>query len=192
MTSVTGDPGVPGGPVVPGARGDVVDLADLGELSVEEGAARVIALLIAQRSTLAVAESLTGGLLLSTLIAVPGASAAVRGGVVAYASDLKTSLLGVDAELLSRRGAVDAEVARQMARGVRDRLGATYGVATTGVAGPDPQDGQPVGRVLLGWCAPAGREFSRDLDLAAEGGRNGVRRAAVAEAVTLILASLAV
>ena len=159
-----------------------------GVPQLDEPAARAISLLTGRVSTVAVAESLTGGLLLSTLISVPGASAAVRGGVVAYATDLKTSLLGVDAALLQHAGAVDPEVARQMAVGVRERLGATYGVATTGVAGPDPQDGQPVGRVLIACSGPGGRVLARELDLAgALGGRNGVRRAAVAEAIALLI-----
>ena len=88
-------------------------------------------------------------MLAAALTAIPGASAAFRGGVVAYATDLKAALLGVPAALLDRHGAVHPEVARAMADGVRSRLGATVGAATTGVAGPDPQDGQPVGTVYI-------------------------------------------
>ena len=80
---------------------------------------------------------------------MPGASAVVRGSVVAYATELKAQVLGVDADLLAAGGAVQAEVARQMATGVCRVLGADVGVATTGVAGPDPQDGQPVGTVFV-------------------------------------------
>ena len=105
-------------------------------------AAGVLAELDAAGATVAVAESLTGGLLAAALVAVPGASRCFRGSVTAYATDLKASVLGVDAGLLAARGAVDAEVAGQMAEGVRRLMGADYGVATTGVAGPDPQDGQ--------------------------------------------------
>lgn len=99
--------------------------------------------------TVAVAESLTGGDLTARLVDVPGASAVLRGGVVTYATDLKAQVLGVDRTLLSTRGAVDAEVARQMADGVAQLLGADVGVATTGVAGPASQDGQPVGSVYV-------------------------------------------
>jgi nicotinamide-nucleotide amidase len=120
----------------------------------EAAAAQVVRLLAQQRRTLAVAESLTGGLVLAILISVPGASQVIRGGVVAYATDLKASLLGVDPALLARVGAVDPDVAAAMAVGVRNRLGADYGLATTGVAGPDPQDGTAVGTVFLGWCGP--------------------------------------
>ncbi|MFC8588880.1 CinA family protein [Streptomyces sp. NPDC057217] len=119
-------------------------------------AARVLALLAERGQTLAVAESLTGGLVAAELTGVPGASASFRGSVTAYATALKRELLGVDGALLAERGAVDPEVASQMAAGVRDRLGADWGIATTGVAGPDPQDGQPVGTVYVAVAGPAG------------------------------------
>jgi nicotinamide-nucleotide amidase len=102
----------------------------------------------------AVAESLTGGLVAGTLAGVPGVSAVLRGAVVAYVTDLKASLLGVDGELLARGGAVQAEVAAQMARGVAAGLGADFGVATTGVAGPDPQDGHGPGVVHIAVHGP--------------------------------------
>ncbi|MFE0777229.1 nicotinamide-nucleotide amidohydrolase family protein [Streptomyces sp. NPDC058861] len=123
-------------------------------------AARVLALLAERGQTLAVAESLTGGLVAAELTGVPGASASFRGSVTAYATALKHELLGVDAALLAERGAVDPEVASQMAAGVRVRLGADWGIATTGVAGPEPQDGQPVGTVYVAVAGPA-RETAR-------------------------------
>lgn len=101
------------------------------------------------RLTVAVAESLTGGQLAAAITAVPGASAVFRGSVTAYATDLKASVLGVDAGLLTEVGAVHAEVARQMAAGVRRLCRADVGIATTGVAGPQPQDGRPVGTVFV-------------------------------------------
>ncbi|WP_435191633.1 nicotinamide-nucleotide amidohydrolase family protein [Streptomyces sp. bgisy126] len=119
-------------------------------------AAGVLALLAERGQTLAVAESLTGGLLAAELTGVPGASASFRGSVTAYATALKHELLGVDAVLLAERGAVDPEVASQMAAGVRARLGADWGIATTGVAGPEPQDGQPVGTVYVAVAGPGG------------------------------------
>jgi nicotinamide-nucleotide amidase len=117
-------------------------------------AAEVVAALKARGLTVAVAESLTGGQLVSALVDVPGASAVVNGGVVAYNTAIKHSVLGVSADLLAANGAVDPEVARQMAVGVRRALavggvGADVGVATTGVAGPEPHDGQPVGTVYI-------------------------------------------
>jgi nicotinamide-nucleotide amidase len=118
----------------------------------------LVSALSEQGQTVAVAESLTGGLLCSTLVEVPGASAVVRGGVVAYATELKHRLLGVDADLLAGNGAVDPDVAAQMALGVRDRLGADWGLATTGVAGPDPQDGIQPGRVYVAVAGPLGAQ----------------------------------
>ncbi len=99
---------------------------------------------------LATAESLTGGLLAAAIVSVPGASQVFRGGIVAYATELKTQLLGVDAALLAERGPVDADVAAQMARGVRERLGADIGLSTTGVAGPESQGGARPGTVFIG------------------------------------------
>jgi len=107
-------------------------------------------------ATVATAESLTGGLVCASLVGVPGASAVVRGGVVAYDVQAKTALLGVDPELLAREGAVNAEVAAQLAVGAQERFGATYGLSTTGVAGPDPSDGWPVGTVHTAIAGPDG------------------------------------
>jgi nicotinamide-nucleotide amidase len=131
-------------------------------------------------ATVGVAESLTGGLLCAALTETPGASATVRGGLVVYATDLKSTLADVPAELLARRGAVDAEVARALARGARTRLGATYGVGITGVAGPDEQDGQPVGTVHVAVAGPSG---VRGVSLRLAGDRSAIRAAAVTAAV---------
>jgi len=131
-------------------------------------------------ATVAAAESLTGGLLGSLLSETPGASDTYRGAVVAYATELKTALLGVPAALLAERGAVDADVAAAMAVGVRQRLGSTYGVALTGVAGPDPQDGVAAGTVYVGWAGPDGAE-SRQLRL--PGDRTRVRLLAAVSAL---------
>jgi len=135
------------------------------------------------RQTLAVAESLTGGLLAAVVVDVPGASAVFRGGLVAYATDLKSSLVGVPPALLAERGPVDPRVAGLMAEGARDRCGADWGLATTGVAGPEPQDGVPVGTVHVGLAGPGGRVV-RSLALA--GDRAAVRRGAVAAALALL------
>lgn len=114
--------------------------------------------------TIGVAESLTGGGVTSALVAVPGASATLRGGIVAYATDLKSRLLGVDHDLLAAHGAVNPDVASQMAAGVREATGADVGLATTGVAGPDPQDGNAPGLVYVAVSAP-GRAQVRRIDL---------------------------
>ncbi|RZS86929.1 competence/damage-inducible protein cinA [Motilibacter rhizosphaerae] len=145
--------------------------------------ASVLAVLRGAGETLAVAESLTGGLVTAALVAVPGASAVLRAGVVSYATELKAGLLGVDAGLLAERGAVDPDVARQMAEGVRLRTGATWGVATTGVAGPEPQDGRPVGEVHVA-AAREGEVRVRSVQL--RGDRDRVRTTAVVTALVLL------
>ncbi|MDY0909244.1 CinA family protein [Microbacterium sp. CFBP9034] len=130
--------------------------------------------------TIGTAESLTGGLVVASLIDVPGASAHVRGGVVAYATDLKHTTLGVDRALLQAVGPVHADVAQAMAEAARRVLGADVGVATTGVAGPDPQDGQPVGTVFTAVATPAGSTVAA---LRLHGTRDEIR----AETVRLVL-----
>jgi PncC family amidohydrolase len=150
-------------------------------------AEQVIALLRGAGQTVAAAESLTGGLVVAGLTTVPGASYAVRGGVVAYATELKAVLLGVPRAMLDAHGAVYPGVAAAMADGVRERLGATFGVATTGVAGPDPQDGQPVGTVHIA--------VSVDNDtvvrtLALDGDRDRIRRVTVERLLALLIGRL--
>ena len=159
------------------ARLDPVGLAG-GDL-----AARIVGLLTQRRQTVAVAESLTGGLLGAAITAVPGASTVFRGGVIAYATDLKAALLGVPMALLADRGAVDPEVAGAMATGVRDRLEAAIGVATTGVAGPDPQDGKLPGTVHIAVCAGDGPVIQT---LALSGGRHQIRRSTVERSLRLL------
>jgi nicotinamide-nucleotide amidase len=154
--------------------------------------AEVVAMLIERGLTIAVAESLTGGQLVASLVDVPGASATVVGGVVAYSTAIKHSVLGVSADLLAENGAVDPEVARQMASGVRVALAvdgrpADVGLATTGVAGPDPQDGNPVGTVYLG-LAIGDRVESVALSLG--GTRREIQSATVQHALATLLAAL--
>ncbi len=146
-------------------------------------AARVIGLLIARGQTVAAAESLTGGLVTAALTTVPGSSAVVRGGVVAYAAEVKASLLGVPRELLDRYGTVHRDVAIAMARGAMERLGATTGVATTGVAGPDPVDGHAVGTVHIAVCSA---ELVRHRALALAGDREQIRLQSVDQVLSLL------
>jgi nicotinamide-nucleotide amidase len=150
-------------------------------------ATEVLGLLDERGGTLAVAESLTGGLVAAALAGVPGASRTFRGSVTAYATALKHELLGVDAALLAERGAVDGQVAREMAEGVRDRLGADWGASTTGVAGPAPQDGQPVGTVFVAVAGPDGAVVAA---LRLTGDRDGIRRASVAAVLELLAEEL--
>lgn len=186
---------------------------------------RLAAAVIDRAATLgiriATAESLTGGALAAALVSVPGASRVFSGGIVAYDTALKHSLLGVDAALLAEHGPVHAEVARQMARGVRtacavpgplsvprdgaqdrvsvardrvsgiaaERVPAELGIATTGVAGPDPdpQSGQPAGTVWLGLSVGT-RETGYALELA--GDRAEIRAETVRAALQAVLAEL--
>jgi nicotinamide-nucleotide amidase len=146
-------------------------------------AAQLVGLLTQRRQTVAVAESLTGGLLGAAITTVPGASAVFRGGVIAYATDVKAALLGVSAALLAERGAVDPEVAGAMAAGVRQRLGASVGAATTGVAGPDAADGKPPGTVHIAVSATGGTVVQT---LALSGGRDEIRRDTVERSLRLL------
>ena len=109
-----------------------------------------------REQTVAVAESLTGGRLAVMLTALPGSSATFLGGVVSYATSVKVEVLGVPDEIVSRHGVVSSECAVAMARGVRSLLGSTYGISTTGVAGPTDQEGQPPGTVFVGLAGPDG------------------------------------
>ena len=152
-------------------------------------ASRIVETMAARGQTLAVAESLTGGMLTGRLVDIPGASAVVLGGIVAYATPLKQSLLDVPAGLLDEHGPVHPDVAIAMARGVRERLAvdgsvADVGVATTGVAGPDPQGDSPVGLVYVA-VADARGALVRELRLA--GDRVAIREGAVQAALDGLL-----
>ncbi|WP_228988576.1 CinA family protein [Streptomyces sp. DH8] len=151
-------------------------------------AARVLRRLGTRGETLAVAESLTGGLVAAELTAVPGASRSFRGSVTAYATSLKRDVLGVDGSLLAERGAVDPEVAAQMAAGVRRALDADWGISTTGVAGPEPQDGQPVGTVYVAVAGPSGVEKVTALRL--NGRRADIRNESVRSVLELLAGEL--
>lgn len=150
-------------------------------------AAAVVHALAERGETLAVVESLTGGLLASALVDVAGASVVFRGGLVVYATELKASLASVPAELLTERGPVDPDVALAMAQGCRTRCAADWALATTGVAGPEPQGGKPVGRLYVAVAGPTGGRVRR-LDLG--GGRDAVRAASVTAALRLLVTCL--
>ena len=150
-------------------------------------ARRLHAALLARGETVAAAESLTAGLFCATLASVPGASGTLRGGAVVYATDLKTTLAGVPADLLARHGPVSEPTAAALAEGIRGRCGASWGVGLTGVAGPDPVDGHGPGRVYLGVSDGTSTEVSV-LDL--PGDRAAVRAGAVEAAFTALLARL--
>lgn len=127
--------------------------------------------------TLGTCESLTGGGLAAALTAVPGASRVFRGALVTYASDLKSSLAGVDARLVAREGVINEQTALQMAAGAAHALGVDVALSCTGVAGPDPQDGQAPGVVWVGLRLPDGQVSAERLDLT--GDRTGIRQSTV-------------
>jgi nicotinamide-nucleotide amidase len=158
-------------------------MAGVAGETARELAVGVLAALQAAGQTVAVAESLTGGLVAAALTDIPGSSAAFRGGVVSYATELKVRLLGVDAAVLRAYG----QVAAEMAAGVRDRLGATWGAATTGVAGPDAADGHPPGTVHI---SVSGEGETVVSTLALAGDRDTVRRLTVERTLGLLLARL--
>lgn len=137
--------------------------------------------------TLATVESLTGGLLAATIVDVDGVSGIFRGGLVVYATELKALLAGVDDDLLAARGAVDPDVAVALAQGGRRQCRADWCVATTGVAGPAPQDGKPVGLVYVAVAGPYGAAVRR---LELDGGRAAIRTGTVTAGLRLLAEQL--
>ena len=156
-------------------------IADVGHP--DAGASALVARLRDLGLTIGTAESLTGGLVCAALTSVPGASTVVRGGVVAYASEVKADVLQVDREVLAREGAVSRAVAAELAQGVRAVLGCDVGVSTTGVAGPDPADGRPPGTVFVAASGPWGILVEQ---LSLSGNREQIRAATVRGALALL------
>jgi len=138
-----------------------------------------------RRLTVSFCESLTAGLTAATLADVPGASTVLRGGLVTYATDLKHSLARVPQELLDAHGPVAEPTAAAMATGCRTVCGSDWAVALTGVAGPDPQDGHPVGEVWVAWAGDGGVDTQQ---LALSGTRREIREQAVEAALAGLLA----
>jgi len=147
--------------------------------------------LLARRATVATAESLTAGLIAAALTETAGSSATFRGGLVVYATELKATLAGVPRPLLDSHGPVSRPVAAALATGVAQRLGADFGLSSTGVAGPASQGGAAVGTVFIGLARPD-RTEPEVLDLHLNGDRAEIRRATVAAAVRLLAAALKV
>jgi nicotinamide-nucleotide amidase len=137
--------------------------------------------------TLAVMESCTGGLLSDTITNVPGASAYFRGGIVSYATDVK-SMMGVDPSIIETHGVVSQQTANAMAQAVRKQLGADIGVGITGVAGPEPQDGVPVGQVYI--AVATGDGEPEELSFQYPQSRTAIKRRAVTQAILLLYRSL--
>ena len=150
----------------------------------------VVAELTRRGQTLATSESLTGGLIGATITSVPGASAAYVGGVIVYATRLKPVLSGVSEHTLAAYSVISPQTATEMALGVRRRTGADWALATTGVAGPDPQEGHGPGEVWIGLAAPDGSADAHGFHFT--GGRHEVRDQTVAAALALLAAALGV
>lgn len=150
-------------------------------------AAYCLSLLRDRRQFVATAESLTAGLIAATFAEIPGASDVLRGGLAAYATDVKSSVLGVDPDLIRREGVVSAACAAAMATAARTLFAADWAVSATGVAGPAEQDGIPVGTVYV---AVAGPEAAIGRQLALSGDRARIRSATVTEALALLREAL--
>lgn len=148
---------------------------------VSEDARGLVADLTVRRQTVATAESLTAGLLAATIAGVPGASVVLRGGLITYTEATKTALAGVARQVLAEVGPVAAPTARALAVGAKERCRATWGVGVTGVAGPDPHGGHPVGTVFVGLTGPVDTEV---MELTLSGTRWDIRMGAVQRAIS--------
>jgi len=161
----------------------IPDTASSEQVPLDGLAERLVQRLRERSWSIATGESLTAGLVSSTIASVPGCSAVFRGAVVAYAPEVKTEVLNVPVELL-RQGIVTEEVARALAQGARSRLGATVGIGTTGAAGPDDHDGMPVGTACIAVCSPWGE---RVRTVRVTGDRSQVRHAVTQAAMEAAL-----
>jgi len=159
-------------------------------LSADSDAAAVLRILIARGETLATAEFLTGGMIGARLTSVSGASAVYVGGVIAYASRLKRTLTQVSAPTLEHFGPVSTHTAAEMAAGVAELCGADWGLAVTGVAGPDPQDGHPVGQVFVAVADRGASAPARVREFALSGTRADIRAQTATQALHLMKAVL--
>jgi nicotinamide-nucleotide amidase len=139
----------------------------------------IIEALKARGETISVAESLTGGGLGHALTQVPGASEVFIGGIISYTSNVKVNFLGVQQSTIDQHTVVSEEVALEMARGAIDKLGSTWAIATTGIAGPGDYMGIREGTVWIAICGP----ICQTLHLTLDSGRDGVRQGAISSAM---------
>ena len=139
----------------------------------------IIEILKSRGETVSVAESLTGGGLGHALTQVPGASEVFIGGVVTYTADVKVNVLGVKQSTIDQHTVVSEEVALEMAQGAIEKLGTTWAIATTGIAGPGDYMGIREGTVWIAICGP----ICQTLHLTLDGGRDGVRQGAISSAL---------
>ncbi|MFY1654000.1 CinA family protein [Solwaraspora sp. WMMB762] len=139
--------------------------------------------------TLATAESLTGGLVGELITSVPGASSFYLGGMITYATESKSEVLGVDRDTIREEGPVSCNTARQMAARIREKFGSSIGLATTGVAGPTMQDGHPVGTLHIGFADSVGDQCISLRSSLSD--RVAIRNWAAREALTVVVNKLA-
>lgn len=158
-----------------------MDLRQLGDTT------GLVRELLLREETVATAESLTGGQVAAAITAVPGSSGTFLGGVVAYATDVKVKVLGVPEQVVEQHGVISRECAEAMATGVRELTGATYGIATTGVAGPAEQEDKPPGTVFVAVAGPQGVEVA---PLDPQGNRVQIQWASVEGVISLLLGIL--
>ena len=146
-------------------------------------AAKVIDLLRERSESISCAESITGGALTSALVSISGASEVLLGSIVAYSKEMKMNQLGLSAELIDDKGLVSKEVALEMAKGARQRLGSSWAISSTGSAGPTALDGSSPGEI---WIAILGPDRQESVKLSLNGARQEVINGAVESALTLL------
>jgi nicotinamide-nucleotide amidase len=146
-------------------------------------AAKVIDLLRERRESISCAESITGGALTSALVSISGASDVLLGSIVAYSKEMKINQLGLSAELITEKGLVSKEVALEMAKGARQKLGSSWAISSTGSAGPRALDGSSPGEI---WIAIVGPDRQESVKLSLNGARQEVISGAVESALTLL------
>ena len=146
-------------------------------------AAKVIDLLRERSESISCAESITGGALTSALVSISGASDVLLGSIVAYSKEMKINQLGLSAELIDEKGLVSKEVALEMAKGARQKLGSSWAISSTGSAGPKALDGSSPGEI---WIAIVGPDRQESVKLSLNGARQEVINGAVESALTLL------
>jgi len=146
-------------------------------------AAKVIDLLRERSESISCAESITGGALTAALVSVSGASDVLLGSIVAYSKEMKINQLGLSAELITEKGLVSKEVALEMAKGARQKLGSSWAISSTGSAGPRALDGSSPGEI---WIAIVGPDRQESVKLSLNGARQEVISGAVESALTLL------
>ena len=146
-------------------------------------AAKVIDLLRERRESISCAESITGGALTAALVSISGASDVLLGSIVAYSKEMKINQLGLSAELITEKGLVSKEVALEMAKGAKQKLGSSWAISSTGSAGPRALDGSSPGEI---WIAIVGPDRQESMKLSLNGARQEVISGAVESALTLL------